>query len=361
MAATLVKTFVVIPCFNEQEHLAATCQSLALCNPRSFPVHLVLVDNASTDATASVMADIKNILGINKVTIVCEPVRGYVPARHAGAVAVTELVKQDGLLPEQVLVLQADADTIYLSGYIDAMHAACSGKPGDLLEGVAITGREFAAQFRQFDKLSRSIDFALEPWMAAEEAQVIVDDKVCAYLLSDYWDWGGHTREVDHQGREVHAETTRLFINGKRDRSAVHKKVDAACAVPSRRKLLIQGPAYFASAGFPRDVEWVKSWVSQPRASHEFLASPYDWPLIREAIRSRQRHLLALFMILPVMCANDTAVAPDFQTFASGLCRTGTRAAGSLLGTALSVADDRGGFLGKFLDRNFPLSDPLIR
>lgn len=356
-----MKSFVVIPCFNEQEHLAATCQSLALGSPRSFPVHLVLVDNASTDATASVMAGIKNILGIDKVTIVRAPVRGYVPARHAGAVAVTELAAQEGLSPERALVLQADADTIYLPGYIDAMHAACSGKSGDLLEGMAITGREFVAQFQQFDNLSRRVDFAIEPWMAAEDAQVIVDDKVCAYLLSDYWDWGGHVQEFDQQGREVYAETTRLFINGKLHHSAVRKKVNDACAVPSRRKLLVQGPAYFSSAGFPRHVDWVKSWALEPGASRKFLSAPYDWPFIREAIRSRQRHFLALFMLLPIMCAKNTAVPSDFVELASGLSNTLTCSAGNLLGAALSVADERDGILGEFLDRNFSLNNLIIR
>ncbi len=353
-----METFVVVPCLNEEQHLAATCSSLGLGCGSTFPARLVLVDNGSTDATPVVMAQIRDAARPGKVSIVHEPIRGYVPARHAGVNAVMELARQEGLLSEGILVLQADADTTYLPGYIDAMRAACSGRRGDLIEGSAVTGCQFSAQFREFDELCRRVDSAMERWLAADGAQVIVDDKVCGFLLSDYWEWGGHRREVDHLGREIHAETTRLFMHAKQAGSVRRIKVEVACAVPSRRKLWAQGPAYFASAGFPRDAEWVRSWVQDSPTSHEFLTAPYTWTSVARAIRSRQRHQLALFALLPAMCQTDAVVTPYLAALASDLCQIAGNEPGRMLGIVLSLADEENAALDGFLEQHLWVHDP---
>ena len=353
-----MKIFVVIPCYNEQKNLARTCASLGFsgrnCNSNSnYEVSLVLVDNASTDRTAEVMTQIRDSALPRKVIIIREPIRGYVPARHSGVIKVMELVRQQSLLPDAILILQADADTIYLPGYIDAMQAAFSGRRGELMEGAAVTGRRFIAKFRQFDMLCRNIDRSMEPWFAEEREQIIVDDKVCGYSLSDYWDWGGHTQEVDSLGREIHAETTRLFMRAKRTGSANRIKVDDAYAVPSRRKLWTQSLAYFASAGFPRSVEWSSSWGSYSKLSNEFLNEPSSCPVLEKAIRSRQRHLIALFALLPAMIHSGTIKSPYLTTLASSLCKTTGDLPGQMLGTLLSLADDEDGVLDIFLRQNF--------
>lgn len=347
-----MKTFVVIPCFNEQENLAATCFSLGFGLGRAPSANLVLVDNASTDSTPEVMAQLREAVGVRNISIVYEPTRGYVPARHAGVSAVIELARQEGFRSDDVLVLQADADTKYLPGYIDAMSGAISGRPGELIEGAAVVGREFRAEFPEFHALCCRVDYSVEPWFAADEAQVIVDDKVCGFSLADYYRWGGHRREIDSLGREIYAETTRLFMHAKRAQPAYRIKVAGACAVPSRRRLWTQGPAYFASAGFPRDAEWIRSWVRQLPSSRDFLTTPFAWPSLTSAIRSRQRHLLALFCLLPAACQNG----PPPSQFQLALVSALRHLAGNdepkcLLEAALFLADEENGILDKFLDQ----------
>jgi hypothetical protein len=350
-----MKTVVVIPCYNERKYLASTCASLGFIRSdclKDLNVSLVLVDNSSTDGTAEVMAKIRDAARPREVIIVQEPVRGYVPARHAGVIAAMELARQHSLPVESILILQADADTTYLPGYIDSMQAACTGRRGQLLEGVAITGRMFSAKFPEFDGLCRRIDRSMEPWFAQEDAQIIVDDKVCGYLLSDYLDWGGHRQEVDHLGREIHAETTRLFMRAGQFGLATRINVGAAYAIPSRRKLWTQALAYFASAGFPRSTEWVSSWGSRSKLSSDFLTDPYACSSLEKAIKSRQRHLLALFALLPAISHRSTVVAPNITALAFNLRTTAEGTPGHILGTLLALADDESGAFATFLKKN---------
>lgn len=352
-----METFIVVPCLNEQEHLAATCSSLGFSCGCSSRARLVLVDNDSTDATPRVMAQIRDSMGLGEVLLVHEPVRGYVPARRAGVRGVAEFARKERLPLDDIFVLQADADTVYLPGYIDAMRGALSGRRGEFLEGAAVTGRHFSAQFREFDELCRSVDSAMEPWLAGEDAQIVVDDKICGFLLSDYYDWGEHTREVDDFGQEIHAETTRLFMRAKQRGPIRRVKVDAARAVPSRRKLYVQAPAYFASAGFPRDAEWVRSWTQEPEASREFLASPHGWRSVERAIKSRRRHQLALFALLPAIFQTNAEIAPYLAALASNLRQAVGREPGSVLGLLLSLADEENGVLDAVMTRNSSLND----
>ncbi len=347
-----METFIVVPCLNEQEHLAVTCSSLGFCHGSSSPARLVLVDNDSTDATPRVMVQIRDSMGLGEVILVHEPVRGYVPARRAGVREVAEVARQEHLHPDDVLVLQADADTLYLPGYIDAMRGALSGRHGEFLEGAAVTGRHFSSQFREFDELCRSVDSAMEPWLAEDDAQIVVDDKVCGFLLSDYYDWGGHKREVDNFGQEIHAETTRLFMRAKQRGSVRRVKVDAARAVPSRRKLYIQAPAYFASAGFPRDAEWVRLWTQYPETSREFLASPYTWTSVERAIKSRRRHQLAFFALLPAIYQTNAEIPPYLAALAFKVRRDAGCEPGRMLGLLLSLADEEDGVLDGIMTRH---------
>jgi hypothetical protein len=114
--------------------------------------------------------------------------------------------------------------------------------------------------FRSSHNSAREVDTSTECWFAPEDEQVVVDDKVCAFLLADYCKWGEHQDDFDPVGRQVFAETTRLFIRAKRNGPAWRKRVEDAQALPSRRKLMTQGLGYFASSGFPRDAAWIAGW-----------------------------------------------------------------------------------------------------
>lgn len=345
-----METFIIVPCLNEEDGLAATCASLGFGSGGAPSGHLVLVDNGSTDGTFSVMSNVRESSPPGQVLIVQEPRRGYVPARRAGMAAVLERTRRDLIPPEATLILQADADTIYLPGYVNAMVNACAGRRGQLLEGCALTSREFNTHFPEFSELCRDVDAPMERWFAPEVEQVVIDDKVCAFLLADYYDWGEHQQDLDPFGRPMHAETTRLFMRARSTRLAWRNRVETAQALPSRRRLLIQAHGYFASSGFPRDPAWMSVW-GQPAEARAFLKSPKCWPTLGRMVRSRQRHQLALFGLLPALyCRDETRVPAEFSTIAGQLRQASACSSlGLLLGWLLALADEEEGVLNSIL------------
>jgi glycosyltransferase involved in cell wall biosynthesis len=93
---------IVIPAFNEGSNILATLSSLsASTSSRTFEV--VVVDNNSTDDTAALVA-------MSGATCISEIRQGITPARNRGLTAARGLY-----------VLNADADTIYPSKWIDLM------------------------------------------------------------------------------------------------------------------------------------------------------------------------------------------------------------------------------------------------
>lgn len=353
-----MEAFIVIPCLNEQEGLAATCLSLGFGCGRRPTGRLVLVDNGSSDRTFAVMEQIRDASPFGCVLVVREPRRGYVPARRAG-VAVVHACVQAGRIPlDQALILQADADTIYLEGYVDAMLRACSDGRGQLLEGCAVASREFNAQYPAFTQLCRDIDLGMERWSAPEDDQVVVDDKVSGLSLADYIAWGEHREEVDSRGRQIHAETTRLFLRAKCTGAVTRRRrVEDAMALPSRRKLFAQAPAYFAASGFPRNCEWIASWSHTADAT-VFLAAPTRSAWLDRLVRSRQRHQLALFGLLPTLFQIEARVPAKLLQLSMSL-RQGLKNAppGYVLERVLSLADEEGGAFDALLGAGSVLDD----
>ena len=344
-----METFIVIPCLNEQESLSATCTSLGFGQGADPIGRLVLVDNGSTDGTLAVMSRIQAESPPKRVLIIQEPRRGYVSARRAGISAVLERARVEHLSADETLVFQADADTVYLQGYVEAMVAASSGKRGELLEGSALSNREFNTKFSEFAQLCREVDTSTECWFAPEDEQVVVDDKVCAFLLADYCKWGEHQDDFDPVGRQVFAETTRLFIRAKRNGPAWRKRVEDAQALPSRRKLMTQGLGYFASSGFPRDAAWIAGWGEADEALR-FLNSPRTMPTLLRLVRSRQRHQLALFGLLPALCNPEVAAPSEIAAIADELREASVgMSPGELLSQMLSLADDEQGAISEIL------------
>lgn len=340
-----MEAFIIVPCLNEQDGLVATCASLGFEHGMHPTGRLVLVDNGSTDGTVAVMERIRDASQPGSVIIAREPRRGYVPARCAGIAAVLACVQAERTPWEHVLLLQADADTIYLPGYVDAMLRACSGRHGQLLEGCALTNREFNAKYPKFTQLCRDVDASTERWLAPAEDQVVIDDKVSGFSLADYCAWGEHQEEVDTLGRPVYAETTRLFFRAKRKGGAMRTTVEDAQALPSRRKLLIQAPAYFASSGFPRNREWFEAWTLNEETT-AFLTSPQRSPSLHRLIQYRQRHQIALFGLLPAFFQEEPRVVASLLGAAASFRQAMTEASPSqILSRVLSLADEENGIL----------------
>jgi glycosyltransferase involved in cell wall biosynthesis len=300
---------IVIPCLNEASSLRATCRSLGFGirpNDQRADTTLVIVDNGSTDDTLTIAQEIQRSALPGTVILGQENERGYVPPRRAGNLLARQFANASHLDPSRVLILQADADTRYSDGYVEAMlHAAGLAGPHTMLEGIAEIPPELHPRLNSFLRLTAETDERVFSLIApSPEDELICTDAVCAYRLSDYFDWGGHQREYVEDGEEVYAESTRLRI---RSLPSGGRKilVEDAVAFPSERKILLRPGEEFATAGFPRGERWRSAWrrsYSGPATAEEFGAAR-DSPEVLRARRAREHHLIALFGLLPIHAA----------------------------------------------------------
>lgn len=340
-----METYLVIPCLNEEASLQETCLSLGFPGTGSTEANLVLVDNGSEDATLAVMRGVREACPKGSVTIVEESRRGYVPARQAGP---TYLASRSLGASDSALILQADADTIYLPNYVREMQrAAASFGRGWMLEGAAVTCREFRREHLAFDDLCRSVDNQMNRWFVEDGDDVVVDDKVSGFFLADYFAWGGHVEAYSSGSDEMLAETTRLFITAKFLHGASKAKVDAI-AVPSRRKLALHAVAYLASAGFPRGIVWNDRWTADRCGDADtFLNNPASSSCVAAAIKSRQRHEIALFGLLPLIVDSRVGCVAELKELYTSVGYTSIESA---LTHVLSLADEENGLLQRFID-----------
>lgn len=355
MRAAPVPVLIVLPCLDEAPVLGDTCRSLGFgTGPENQPVYttLIIVDNGSTDDTLSVAREIQRCSRPGTVLLAHEPERGYVPPRRTGnllARSLTEANTPDG---SRHLILQADADTRYCEGYVAAMQqAAVVSGPHTLLEGGAEFSPDVHEQLGPYLRLLADIDEAVLSRIAlSPEDELVCTDAVSAYRLGDYFAWGGHERE-HAEGEEIHAETTRLRIRSL-PWSGKKVRVWDAVAFPSERKTILRPAEEFASAGFPRGERWRSAWrrdYSGPTTAHEF-GTARDHPEVMRAIRFRERHLLALFGLLPVHAARALGTSapqadPGLLRLAASLpardASTLTNEPGRLITDVLEVVDHR--------------------
>lgn len=295
-----MRAYIVMPCLNEEAELEATCASLGFgLGTEIGPVDttLILVDNGSTDRTLEIMQHIRHSSHEGSVVLTHESERGFVPPRRHGIAHAGLLAEIEGLAQSDVLIMQTDADTQYQPGYVAAMLAAGEAAgPMTLLEGRAVVSSEFRALYPDYQALAELVDASVQALCVPEAEDVIVDDKICAFRLADYMAWGGHVREYDQQGEEIHAETTRLFLRGK-SFGATKTLVDGAVAQPSRRKVYERPTLYFATAGFPHGAVWSTRWLAANTEADSFDVTSGGSP---HAIFLRRCHDVILFGVLPV-------------------------------------------------------------
>src|SRR3546814_10726599 len=121
----------------------------------------------------------------DRVILANESERGYVPPRHRGALVAFEQAKQNGQSLSDVLVLQADADTRYGPGYVDAVRDAAQATPGAIIEGVAHAPPDFVADHPGYHRLAEEVDRVTDRF-AADEAYEIgrasCRERVCQYV-----------------------------------------------------------------------------------------------------------------------------------------------------------------------------------
>jgi hypothetical protein len=294
----------VMPCLNEELIIERSAGSLGFGSAEEMAgddVFLVLVDNGSTDGTLAAMEGIARKSRPGSVRIVQEPERGFVPPRRRGALLVEQIARTAGATAEAFLILQADADTIYMPGYASWMVRFLGDRTGVLLEGAVKRDAGFDAAYPAYRSLELEIDESLGMPPVSDEDEAIVDDKVCGYRLSDYLDWGGHFREFDRTGGEIHAETTRLLLRARLGHGATKLRVNPAQAIPSRRRIFEDPALHFATSGFPREESWLRGWRDRhPRkwSIDQFAGQSQGSDLV-DACFYRRAHDIALFWLLP--------------------------------------------------------------
>ncbi len=298
---------IIIPCLNEREMITKTAASLGF-GPQEPPqdAFLVLVDNGSRDGTLGVLREIQRQAGPRAVVVAEEADRGYVPPRAKGIEIASQMAYTQNVPPDQLLILQADADTIYSEGFLAAFQAAAGKETRSaMFEGTTHPPHQFLGGHPGFQRLANEIDAELAPYLVDDTLDVIVDDKVTGYTLSSYRQWGGHRRDFMATGSEIHAETSRLFIRAKTV-GAVHVRVSEAKAMPSRRKILRNPIRHFATGGFPRDETWWRRWSRSYQGPRDLNAfeNIQARDSLKQAVISREAHLLGLFSLLPLLVAD---------------------------------------------------------
>jgi hypothetical protein len=296
---------IVLPYLNEQETLASTCRSLGFgmdAHSTRRGVTLLLIDNGSTDDSASIAEQVKSSSLEGSVLIGHELERGYVPPRHCGNVVAQMLARSMSLSNQDVLILQTDADTYYNKDYAIAMRSVSQASgPNVLIEACVSYPPDFEAAYPKYIELCNEVDQAVEELFANIDSDVIVDDKVSGYRLSDYFGWGGHQREYTASGDEIHSETARLYMRAKA-KGAQRLRVESAKACPSLRKVIQEPALQFASAGFPREASWNEKWRQDYKgpATIDDFCSNTTHPEVQRAIQVREQHLIAIFGLLPL-------------------------------------------------------------
>ena len=303
---------VAIPCLDEESLVEEVCRSLGFGPDSQDPgvqAVLVLVDNGSRDGTLPAMGRVAAGSPTGAVRVVREATTGFVPARHRGAVEALRIARDLGVREDDVLLVQADADTAYMPGYLAAM-ARCSAAAGTgaLIEGYSEAGAA-AEGFAAYRALEAKVDAAVEEALLDDEFDVVVDDKVAALRLSDYVAWGGHRREWAPDGDELLAETTRLYMRG---RLLGGRRCRAEAFAWTSLRRVIQDPGLaFATAGYPRGPRWRAAWLDAYVGP--FTLCDFELPLTSAAavqlVHSRVLHLFGLFKLLPAWMEASLATA----------------------------------------------------
>ena len=301
-----IRVAIVMPCLNEEENLTKTCASLGFGIGKELSppgAVLILVDNGSTDSTVSVAEQVRGHSRAESVIIGHETERGFVPPRHRGVLMANALARSINWSPDSVLLLQADADTIYADGYVASMRlAAARFGPDVMIEAHVGYPPDFKAQYPEYIRMCEEIDnefVDLFPRDLTDDE--VVDDKVSGYWLGDYLKWGGHRREYTQAGEEIHAETTRLYMRAKA-LGARRERVDNALGFHSPRRILEDPAMVLAAAGFPREASWKERWHQAYHGPSDLraLCSQPLHPEVLRVIETRELHLLALLSLLPL-------------------------------------------------------------
>ena len=310
---------IVVPCLNEELTLSRTCRSLGFGNGAIPPRNtlLILVDNGSTDRTWDVALAIKAASPAGIVRLAEEPEQGYVPPRASGCVCAYEAAKALGWAESTVLIVQGDADTEYSRGYIDHLRtASISEGEGVIIDARVEWPKDRSTNYRGYTSLCDRIDHSFSQGCSSH-LDLIVDDKACAYRLSDFRAWGGLLREFGRDAAEIHAETTRMFMRGLTF-GARRALCPEAIAWHSMRRIESEPVTSFVTAGFPRGKRFNAAWHKcYPESAALDCAGGVPSPALSLLISARRAHLWGLFVVLPTHVARALGIGEHGSTKAT--------------------------------------------
>ena len=295
---SIIHTFTIIPFFNEEENLINTCHSLGFGNGHHISEnnHLILVNNNSTDGSKLIAEEMSKQ---QSIYLINENVQGIVPARHAGNLFAKKISHMFGVLDSNILILQADADTIYSENYIAVIKKKAKEVGGNkIIDAQTTYPKSFLKDYPLFLSKCEVIDSACENFFGPIEEDIILDDKSVSYLLKDYFYWGGHKREFNKNGDELLAETTRMFISAKA-LGATRVHTNLATVEHSIRNILKTPALVYATAGFPREESWISHF------NNTINNGDLSWDRIKHIDDLRSLHLIAIFCILPAHVQNS--------------------------------------------------------
>ncbi len=126
---------VVVPAFNEAEHIEQTVESIANSSEASGDLaEIVVVDNASADETASLVRGLKRAR--TPIRLLFNGDKGVAPTRKRGMDQVVVAHHQFGQPERSKYIMMTDGDTLVPEGWIDAIYQGFTrGKP-NMVTGV---------------------------------------------------------------------------------------------------------------------------------------------------------------------------------------------------------------------------------
>jgi glycosyltransferase involved in cell wall biosynthesis len=201
-----MKISIVIPVYNEVQHLSACLESIAMQSTRPFEV--LVVDNNSTDGTAELASK------YDFVTLLREPKQGVVHARARGF----DAARGD-------VIARIDGDTILPEDWTLQVRAVMSDRSVDAASGVALYYNVAAADmFNAIDlffrrRLSRLLKDRMYLWGANMAMRRDAWQKVRASLcwrggLHEDYDIAIHLQEIG--GKVVMDERMMAHVSSRR-------------------------------------------------------------------------------------------------------------------------------------------------
>jgi len=126
---------VVIPAYNESQHIGKTLRSLShTIDESGLGAEIVVVDNGSTDDTVHVVKECQALPV--PILLLHNPIKGIAPTRKQGMDQVVSRLLSSGVASQPNYIFMADADTTYPSDWLKVVCSRFKQTSSDIVTGV---------------------------------------------------------------------------------------------------------------------------------------------------------------------------------------------------------------------------------